>query len=403
MHNSQFMKGALFLWLVVLFLPSCGIQGGKNALSIDSIEVLQNQNFILSHNGKILLSANINDSLPAELYFDTGGGGDLIFDTAFARKVLKIDYKSYPLKDDRVLAITNHRIKYYDINKKVRVTIGDSVVEFNGYKVSAYFSRQGVDGMVSMPSKSGIWNIDFRSQRISLIDTVVMTDKTLRLDLYYLNGHYYVRDFPLSISGRTDSIDLVIDTGLSKGLFFCRSSPSDTLTKALTDSTVRYYDQGENFMLEHHSHLYFADFKGVFSNKVWVEHWALTRPWLYSGEFCGTLAGVLFLRHFNVVMDLNKEKIYFTPIDNYPILKKKNRDDYLVIRTSNLSGILQYIDSTSVFHKAGLQQGDIIERIDSVPLLHYKAIKLDSLLSGQKVLLEIIRDGARRSIIYKQK
>jgi hypothetical protein len=216
--------------------------------------------------------------------------------------------------------------------------------------------------------------------------------------LIYKNKPYI--DTKMTISSEELSVRLLLDTGAGLPILLYTNTadylrlPEKTIRGAL-GSGLGGQLEGYIGRVEHFSFHGF-EFENVLSSFQEVQADSITRKGLERNGIIGNSV----LSRFNYVIDYPRQKLY---LKSRGRLKRKFNYDksgiHLAAAGHNLKDfIIQRVQFNSPAHDEGLRKGDVIRKIEGIPVSFYTLTGLNNILSsrnGRVVKLLIDRDDKR--------
>jgi hypothetical protein len=354
----------------------------------------------------IIIPLQINDSIIANLVFDTGGGGDIVLDSAFcaANHLAPNTHHEkrmmpYPLVK-RELDIPT--LRYYT---SLPIKIGKTTVYYSTLDVQRlpWNRNTTIDGYFSIPpaDTSHVWELNFEDNYIEVhdINHFQMPKECIMASLAKEIPYYYIH-IPLQIVCNNDTLHsnymYMMDTG----------NPYAEILWLSPVPEIEVLSEQEDFKL--YTYMGLSSWQNTVKATAWNSliidtlktHLFVVSPEYYEGFHN---IGLNFLKRFNVFFDLKNWQIGLHPIA-YKRIEAPNEGItyYFVDTVPTLNGHyrINYMPAfkKNYYQAAGLREGDEIVLWNGHPysdILHGK-ITTDA---EDSVVYHIIRDGQPMKIV----
>ena len=369
------------------------------------------------NNRKIVIPVQLNDSVFANMTFDTGAGPDYFsLDSIFASVHSdRLTFTGLPAKTEIGSGWTNSWVPALHYRSPQTVTIGNSNLFYNSVFIYDHKRALGIkmDGLFNIPQDTTqIWELNFENNYLEIYSA---TDFKMPKDCFLFpleksEEHHFpfnVR-IPIQISysdGDTLTIDRLwmIDTGMDFDIalrfpadeleFFNKKNNAVWLRTLLHEYSRRYAVNAtsfEGFLLDS-LHIYTLDY---FPRDNRVKY----------------LLGLNFLKRFNVFFDLKNNQLGLQPIDNFRRFVDIDERYYLTIqKTSDEKRVIERIADFpgNYYYEAGLHNGDEFVRVVGLRE-HLEKSPQDSLTfriirsgSPMEISVPVFDDDPTRGWIFK--
>ena len=356
---------------------------------------------------KILLPVFINDSVTANLEFDTGGG--LVLDSTFCKNHQSILLNNLAeIKKQVGVGWSTKRTSASIRQSAPKLTIGNTDLKNDYMEIwnwKKYMQTSNSVGMFNIPSNDtiNVWELNFENNYLEVHSTSdfkmpencfvapIVKDKN--------NPKRFIVRLAMTVKCNDgDTINLngnfLIDTAMpwdvailhSKGDLPFFNNRSDAIWTSYLNSYYRHYN----------------------TNATLFNRFKTDSLRIYSFEYPNcircNIIGQNFLKRFNVFFDLKNNQVGFQPIQDFHrvINPLARRFYYSTEKTNGKFFVTMVADYKDNYYKtAGLQKGDEIVAVNSKP---YKDITRDEryeFFKKETLLFEIIRKGNPLKIIVR--
>lgn len=350
----------------------------KNSLfHLDSNTV----NFKYDMLGHPVVQTKLDSGHECKLIFDTGSAGALILDKKFAEKCGLIE-KFFPTENAKLGWNYLRDIPCMTLKRPVSISIGNSQVSYSECRIldGRFLNFLGADGIFSIPNEdTKVWEIDCENKRLSVLESPIFTwHSAISLRLERIGRQYVVRDFPFRFRHDNEFaapvVDLVLDTGSPESLIYLYGAPDSTMQSALEDTSVQKYDLPSKNGLAQTNYL-IREY-GLLDRKLWISHQKLLRQWRVTGEVDMVVAGMDFIKSFNLRLYPSIHRIELIPIAYISLLEDQSRQDgdkngFRAFRGTDGQAVIDFIQEGSFWQDYGLEVGDIILKADGQPLFDH--------------------------------
>jgi len=401
------MNKKKFFWSFFSIVLTCNIiakeEPNRIYFHIDSID------------RKIVIPILINDSITANLAFDSGAGiGAFDLDSTFCAKHSSVFFNHTP--DTLVRSGSAWASKSFiaTIHKFApKANIGNTKLSFDYMRIynwKQYNNNLKVDGLFNIPKNDSthVWEINFANNYLEIhaSDDFNMPNNCLVFPLLKNKTSSYPFNvaLPLKITcNNSDTLNLnrlfMVDTGMPQDIALMQKADELTFFNKRKDAiwTVdmndykRYYivnstirnENGEVNLDSLRIYTY------TFTNSVW----------------CDYLIGQNFLKRFNVFFDLKNKQIGLQPINNFSriINPGHRRFHFSTLQTPKGQTIVKYIAdyNENCYKTAGLKIGDQIIKINGKAYKEYSWKEKNDFYKYDQLTFEILRNGKLQKIIVK--
>ena len=172
-----------------------------------------------------------------------------------------------------------------------------------------------------------MWEIDCENKLLSVYDYTIFPCQSVSLRLDLVENQFVIREFPFRFRHLNVYVhpqaDLVLDTGSPESLVYLYAEPDSTMRSVLSDeATQKYVCPSKNGVTPT---LYLLHEYGLLGRKIWIEHRELSRQWRISGEHEMIVAGMDFLKSFNLRLYPAGNRIELIPIAHISLQEDQSR------------------------------------------------------------------------------
>lgn len=361
--------------------------------------------FTINHADKIVIPLQLNDSVTANLTFDTGGS--FCLDSAFYANNMNVsNYTPTTTKQERGSAWTEQKVNMSFYKDIPEVKIGNISFKYEKMDVFNYksFFKSDSDGLFNIPidDTTHIWEMNFEHNYLEIhsSEDFTMPENTFLLPMIRNGGEIFIK-FPISINylGNTLSTNYmyVIDTGMRWDIALkCPSHDDHTF----------FENQQENAVWTSYLNGYYKHntIKATLFGNLEVDS---LRFYTFdnSQNIFGRLIGYNFLKRFNVFFDVRNKRVGLQPIKNFQRILNPKSKRFHFSTLSNSKGqffVKKIANYPGNYYKAaGLQEGDEIVSVNSKP---YKSITRDErreFYRQDTLAFELIRKGRPLKIVVQ--
>lgn len=268
--------------------------------------------------GHPVIETTLDSLYACSLIFDTGCVGMLILDKNFAEKNGLIN-RFFPTESMTSGWNLKRNIPCMTLKSPVSLLIGNSRVCYSECRIvdGRTLNFLTADGIFSIPNnETRMWEINCENKLLFIYDYPVISWQGISLRLDLIETQFVVRDFPFRFRNRNEYVqpraDLVLDTGSPESIVYLYANPDSNMRSALDNEvTQKYICPSQNGVTPT---LYLLHEYGLLNRKLWIEHRKLLRQWRISGEREMIVAGMDFLKSFNLRLYPAKHRIDMIPI-----------------------------------------------------------------------------------------
>jgi hypothetical protein len=369
-----------YLLLLFLLLINCNSRIPANKEKVDEIEESASPNRVYFNveNDFIYIPLLINDSIPTNLSFDTGGYG-ILLDSAFFGG--NINNKKITRSKERLFFPMMGILTYkYNVKDNLKLSIGETDIIYNNYDISPNLrvdsSRTGIFN-IPVNDTVHVWEINFDDGYIEIhaVNNFSPPDTDIKVPLLrnIEESKFYV-NMPLQLVNEGDTLTsnhlYCLDTGGAR-MDIIITEPAEELNYIREKQQNIVYDSklGKAYR--------FAYARFIFSSALFGQITIDSLSVSYQEESmikgAGTI-GLHLLKRFNVYLDLKKNELILTLRKNYissdPYKAKnqqyvkgftmgKKNDAYYIKRLPDFEG--------NLLKKAGVEAGDELISINNYP------------------------------------
>jgi hypothetical protein len=357
-------------------------------------------------NGKIIIPMQLNDSITANMCFDSG------YPSLYSRYTLdSLFVASHPRFFSGIFSDTIHTvwstawsskqkffcIKYNDatqIGKTIKV--GNTNVMFsNNTGLVVSWRQRDYDGIFNVPSDdtTHIWELNFDHNYLEIHSTknFVMPENCLLCPLENIEKHHYYKiRIPMQMECADGDILItnhlyIVDTGILYDVIL--ATPPDDLAffhrkkDAPWVSIVNGHGQRNTV------------------KATLFDHFAIDSLRIYTYDKVSTnLVGLNFLKQFNVFFDMKNKQIGLQPIKNFERIVDPNRMRFHCRVEPNTEGkfIIEIMADykENYFKTAGLKEGDEVVAVNDISFKNLTLHDHHEMISNSNTLIyDIIRNG----------
>jgi hypothetical protein len=390
--------------LVILFL-ACSCAGNQPAqLTVE--EQYPNRLYfsINSSTNKIIVPVHLNDSIVANLMFDTGVAAGLILDSTFFFTYCPLPHVQ-PVKFQADFSLVGTILSGLTYHINTLAKIGQTIERYDSLSVlnlQKVLNNIPVNGIFSIPTTdtSHVWELNFENNYLEIhpAEDFQLPAACILSPIVEAYHEKYCMQIPLQLIYGNDTLQTdgvyIIDTG-----------------NFYNDVILTPPAEAIDFLNGYDNDIWFAFGKnGIQRNIVQAIAWndfaidTLHLYTFYQREGFRNI-GINFLKRFNVFFDLRKRQIGLQPIKYARLAQFSEVFHYSIDSRPTQAGNYR-INSmgdykTNYYRTAGLQVGDEIVSVNGIPYKNYKKtmhgeITYSDLPAQSNFLIyEIIRSGKR--------
>ena len=361
-------------------------------------------------NRYILIPVQINDSVIANMTFDTGSTG-FILDYSFC----EVNYFNPALNPPDTLmeigaAFKSNTMPRLLYKQPQSVKIGDVNLTFDDLSVCHWrsymnFEDTDVEGIFGIPHNdtTHVWELNFEHNYLEIhsITEFKMPKDCFLTTFYYNDNEFPFIRFPLNIKNRSGDMltidDLYLfDIGMSHDLTLVRPTKEESDFFNEQEDAVWVTSNGNNYHIRHIVNATLFDNFSIDSLGIYT----LDNPRSIGFKY---LLGLNFIKRFNVFIDLQKMQMGLQPITNYHRLKDTNfrRFYFSKTRTTEGKALVSFIGDyqDNPYKIGGLQAGDELFEVNGIlfkDMTLEQALELDN---ADTIKFVFLRDGQKINIV----
>lgn len=358
--------------------------------------------------GHPVVEARLDTGHECSLIFDTGGAGMLVLSDSSALEGGLID-RFEPGEEIRSGWNFTRGFPCMTLDRPVTIVIGGSRVTYPECRIvdSRLLNFSSSDGICSLPhDDTRTWELDCVRKRLVIYERPVFSLRGIPMQMDIVKGQFVMRDFPLRFRCGDGYVepreDLVLDTGSSYSLVWLYVRPDSMMQQALSDRRVRKYEcPPKNGIL---ATFYLLDECGLLNHRMWIDHRELLRQWRMTGEREMIVAGMDFLKSFNLRFHPAHRWIELVPIAYTPLMEDlklqmgAEASDFTAFKSKEGHAVVYFVMEGSKWWKYGLQEGDVILEADGRPLFSLSRTHFDDAVAGVQHSFKVVRD--RDTLIF---
>lgn len=345
---------------------------------------------------KLVFPVRLNDSVTANLMFDTGG--NFVLDSAFFTN--NVDVADYApaiiIPNGGGSAWSHHHDNTYLYTKIPKTKIGDIPLEYEELQVFNYkrYFNSETDGIFNIPQNDTIhtWELNFEHNYLEIHSSSDFTlpESCFILPMTRTNKEIYIQ-LPLHMDYLCDTITTnnmyVIDTGMLWDVVLMCQADTDHIFFQNKEKDAVWIRDGNGY------------YKYNTVNAVMFNTFTIDSLRIYTFDNnrnigCGRLIGLNFLKHFNVFFDLKNRKLGLLPIKNFQRVVNPTRRRFHYISPASKDGkhIITKIanNKENFFYTAGLREGDEITAING---MLSKDLIREQIFESDTLLYDVVRNG----------
>lgn len=390
------------LLIFILFLASTCIRRDNGMRSHVPVCTLAPATARFEYNimGHPVVETMLDSTYTCKLIFDTGSAGMLILDKRFAEKSGLIDRFCHTgtLKSGWDFG---RDIPCMSVEHPVSISVGNSRVYYSGCQIvdGRSLNFLAADGIFSIPhDETRMWEVDCENKILAIYDYPVISLRGVPFQMDIVGYQYVIRGFPFRFRSRNGyvqpRVDMVLDTGSPASIVYLYAEPESTMRSVLSEETTQKYDcPCKN---EVATTCYRLDECGLLNRKLWIEYRELLRPWRISGEREMIVAGMDFLKSFNLRFYPNRNLIELIPIAYVTLQEDISRQEgsagsrFRAFKSKEGNAVVDFVKEGAYWQDFGVEEGDVILDVDGQRLFDLPRSYFDEVKSG--VHFTIVRD-----------
>ncbi len=288
------------------------------------------------------------------------------------------------------------------VKRPVSISIGNSRIYYSDCRIvdGRSLNFLDADGISSIPREdTRMWEIDCENKLLAVYDWPVFSLRGIPLQLDVVGNQFVIREFPFQFCCRNEYVqpraNLVLDTGSPASLVYLYAEPDSIMRSVLSDKNTRkYVCPSQNGVTPT---LYLLQEYGLLDRKLWIEHHELSRPWRISGEREMTVAGMDFLKSFNLRLYPDRHRIELDPIAYTSLQEDRSRQEgsagsrFRAFLNKEGHAVVDFIKEGAYWQDFGVEEGDVILDVDGQRLFDLPRFYFDSVASRANHSFTIIR------------
>lgn len=352
--------------------------------------------------GHPVIETKLYSVYPCRLIFDTGCAGMLILDKNFAKENGLIN-QFCPTESLKSGWNFERDISCMTLKGPVSLLIGNSRVCYSECRIvdGRTLNFLAADGIFSIPNdETRMWEIDCENKLLSVYDYTISPCQGVSLRLALVENQFVIREFPFRFRHLNAYVhpqaDLVLDTGSPESLVYLYAEPDSTMRSVLSDEvTQKYVCPSKNGVTPT---LYLLHEYGLLGRKIWIEHRELSRQWRISGEHEMIVAGMDFLKSFNLRLYPAGNRIELIPIAHISLQEDQSRQEggaefrFRAFRSNEGHAVVDFVKEGSFWQDFGVKEGDIILDVDGHRLFDLPRSYFDETVQGNNHSFTIVRN-----------
>ena len=353
---------------------------------------------------KIVLPVQLNDSITANLAFDTGGS--FVLDSTFCAIHPIITLNNPFVSKKQTGSAWTSQCTTSSVNKAYsKIEIGDTDLKFDKMKTYNWqnYMHTSSDGMFNIPPNdtTNMWELNFEKNYLEIHSAADFKMPENCFVVPMVSPYEIIIQLPLKIKyADGDTITLnrtfYIDTGMSFDIAFMHKAEELPFFNKKVDA-VWTEDLGTYY--RHYT-----------VDATLFDHFSLHSLRIYTFDYpnginCDYLIGQNFLKRFNVFFDMKNRQVGLQPIKNFQRVvnstyrrfhfstNKTSKGNYLVNFIANYKG--------NYYKTAGLQVGDEIVAVNGVPYNKITNEEKSEFYKQDTLVFDIIRKGLSTKIVVQ--
>jgi hypothetical protein len=364
---------------------------------------------------KIVLPVVLNDSITANMLFDTAG--NLVLDSSFAVAHPSLVPGIVPIEGLLGSAwsdLSEHRPSLFYNHIIQTIKVGNTNITYKSLAVTNWineFDTTDKNGIFNIPADdtTHVWELNFEHNylKIHLAETFQMPEKSFLCPMVITSHKFYIQ-IPMQIKyidddTLTNNNIYVIDTGMPHDIVFMHptSEESEFLDKHIENAVWTEFSSGKGYHLRHIVNATLFDNFNIDSLRIYTFNISRQTNFKYS-----YLVGINFLKRFNVFFDMKNQQVGLVPLKKFQRVVQPNHRRFCFLSHPTPDGYVvdmvpNYKDN--YYRNAGLQEGDevIVTNGKRIKDLTYKE-KVELSKEINKIdtfILDIIRNGKPMQLI----
>ena len=390
-------------FLILLLVSGCVNQEGGTQSHVP-VRIFEpaTERFEYDMLGHPVIETKLDSVYPCRLIFDTGCAGMLILDKDFAKENGLIN-QFCPTESLKSGWNFERDISCMTLKGPVSLLIGNSRVCYSECRIvdGRTLNFLAADGLFSIPNnETRMWEIDCENKLLSVNDYTIFPCQGVSLRLDRVDAQFVIREFPFRFRHLNEYVhtqaDLVLDTGSPGSLVYLYAEPDSTMRSVLSDdATQKYVCPSKNGVTPT---LYLLHEYGLLGRKLWIEHRELSRQWRISGEHEMIVAGMDFLKSFNMRLYPSEHRIELIPIEYISLQEDQSRQEggeefrFRAFRSNEGHAVVDFVKGGSFWQDFGVKEGDIILDVDGYRLFDLPRSYFDETVQRKNHSFTIVRN-----------
>lgn len=391
----------------LLLLPACSRDAGIR-LHAPACAVGTAASFGYDMLGHPVVEVALDSGRQCRMIFDTGGAGMLLLDNRFAERcgLIEAFRQTGTLKSGWDFG---RDIPCMTFGDPVSISVGNSTVTYPECHIvdGRFLNLLSADGLFSIPSgERRTWELDCQNRSLVIHDLPDLFPRGFSLRLDTVGRQLVARKFPFRFCCHGECLqpqaDLVLDTGSPASIIYLYAEPDSLMRSALSCETTLKYRCPDKGSIR--PTCYLLDECGVLNRRLWIEHRELLRPWRISGERDMVVAGMDFLKSFNLLFHPARHAVELIPIAYLSLNEEYSRQKgcgdlhFRAFQSSEGHAVVVFVKMGSYWQDFGLEEGDVILDVDGRRLFDLPRSYFDDAPPGTSHSFTIIRDRDTLSI-----
>ena len=349
---------------------------------------------------KIEIPASIQDSITANMVFDTGASNIGIFiDSSFIASYPSFVPNTIPDSARGGSSWTDYTVLSLNYNKSQAVKIGNAELKYNDLITLNWRDalHTHTDGIFNIPinDSTNVWELNFEHNYLEIHPALnfKMPKNCILFPLEEAEDNLFHIKFSMQlkcVDGDTLTINdtFFIDTGIPEDIALTRPSEKESA----------FFDKKDAVWIQrlYGYYRYFVVNASLFDDLV-IDS---LRIYTYSNTFRVRpkfILGLNFLKRFNVFFDMKNRQVGFLPINNFQRVVNPNhrRFHYTTYQTPEGKYIVKIVADykENYFKIAGLKVGDEIVSINGISQKNITRDDFSEFYKKDTLIYDIIRNG----------
>lgn len=368
----------------------------------------------------LVIPVTLQDSIPANLIFDTGWCTPIL-DSTFVARYPSLTPKDKLLPEHYItgsawnLASARKNFAYSDSEfETLNLKLGDNILNYDFWEVGDFRAIMGmnnIDGITGLPSADSTkvygFNFDHNYLTIQEADGFEMPKEyqvfpMRKVPTAHPAGMSFCVNLPLKIQtsdGDTITMhrDFFIDSGAWNDIIITSESPELTFFNTKKDAVCISTPDGR-YTKNHAIKVGMGDYESDSFRVTTYDH--------KTGVHYRYLIGLNFLKHFNVYFDFQRQVMGLEPIPNFErIIDKHARRFHMGFNIEAIMKQGRHIVETiadnkeNTYYTAGLRVGDEIIAANGISMKDFTPERREAMYKGDSIRFQILRDNKDMEII----